>query len=144
MLDIINKGPITVTHQSSNDGASDSKLKRKNVSGYNKEEKSVLNLNVKARVVIRNSLLFSIYRLVEKYSTAGEMMITLSSPFEKENPSDDEVSKVESHGDTSSDNVGILDVDPSQVATYLKSEWDATLTYQVKNLVNYPCVENIE
>ncbi|XP_023756249.1 uncharacterized protein LOC111904752 [Lactuca sativa] len=125
MLDVINKGPITITNQSSNDGASDSKLKRKSISGFNKEEKRVLNLDVKARVAIRNSLPYYIYRLVQNCSTAQEMMIKLSSAFEKENLSDDKVSIgkclmahiIESHVDTSNDSVGSLDIDPSQAAT---------------------------
>nr|KAJ0187750.1 hypothetical protein LSAT_V11C900484110 [Lactuca sativa] len=96
-----------------NDGASDSKLKGKYVPGYNKEEKRMLNLYVKARIAIGNSLPFSVYCLVQNGSTAQEMMTTLSFTFEKENSSEDEVKclmarVVESHADTSHDNIGTL------------------------------------
>ena len=62
MLDIINKGPIVVMNQSSNDNTSNSESNKKCVPRYNKEEKRVLNLDVKARVFIGNSLPFSVYR----------------------------------------------------------------------------------
>nr|KAJ0219318.1 hypothetical protein LSAT_V11C300121810 [Lactuca sativa] len=88
MLYIINKGPVAVMYQSSNIGAS--KLKGKFVPGYNKEEKRVLNLDVKERVAIRNLLSYFIYHLVQKCSISQEMMITLSSAFEKETSSVDE------------------------------------------------------
>ena len=65
MLDIINKGPIAAMHQSSNDGASGSKLKRKYVTCYNKEEKRILNLIVKAIITIGNPLPYFVYRLVQ-------------------------------------------------------------------------------
>nr|KAJ0216835.1 hypothetical protein LSAT_V11C300126220 [Lactuca sativa] len=52
MLDIINKGHITVMHQSSSDGVSGSKIKGKPVPGFKKEEKRILNLDVKARTTI--------------------------------------------------------------------------------------------
>nr|KAJ0186334.1 hypothetical protein LSAT_V11C900480370 [Lactuca sativa] len=136
MLDIINKGPIAVMYQSSNDDASNSELKKKYVLGYNKEEKRVLNFNVNARVAIINSLPYHVYCLVQNYSTAQEMMITLSSALE--DLSDDEFSKgkclmaqiVESQIDTSHDNVGTLDVVLSQLTKNLKSDWDSTSTYQ--------------
>ena len=51
---------------------------------------------------------------------------------------------VESHNDTSNENDGILDIDPSQVAIDSKTEWNATSVYQVKNLVKYSPVENIK
>ena len=37
-----------------------------------------------------------------------------------------------------------LEADNSQAAVDLKTEWDATSSYQVKNLVNHSSVENIE
>ncbi|CAI9296127.1 unnamed protein product [Lactuca saligna] len=58
MLDVISKFPIVVMPKSSNDGASGSKLKGKYVLGYTKKEKRMLNLNVKARIAIRNPLPF--------------------------------------------------------------------------------------
>ena len=69
--------------------------------------------------------------------------------FWKENSSDDEGKClmdqiVESHNDTSNENDGILDIDPSQVAIDSKTEWNATSVYQVKNLVKYSPVENIK
>ncbi|CAI9263832.1 unnamed protein product [Lactuca saligna] len=45
MLDIVNKGPILGTHQSSNNGACGSKLRGKFVPNYNKEDKRMLNLD---------------------------------------------------------------------------------------------------
>ena len=76
-------------HQSSNDDASTSELKKKCVLSYNEEEKSVLNLDVKVRVAIGNSLPYYVYHLVQNCSTAQEIMITLSSTFK--DLSDDEV-----------------------------------------------------
>ena len=65
------------------------------------------------------------------------MMITLSSAFDKENISDDKVSKgkclmdqiVESHVDSPNDNIGTLVADLSPVGTYLKSNCDSTSAY---------------
>nr|KAJ0187178.1 hypothetical protein LSAT_V11C900480560 [Lactuca sativa] len=135
MFDVVNKGPIVAMHQSSNDGASNSKLKGKSVPGYNKEEKRMLNLDVKARLDIGNSLPFSVYCLVQNCSTVQEITTTLSSAFEKENSSDNEVKCflthiVESHTDTSHDCVWILNVDSPRTAKDLKSEWDDTSAYQ--------------
>nr|KAJ0207541.1 hypothetical protein LSAT_V11C500277770 [Lactuca sativa] len=47
ILDVFNKGPIAAMHQSSNDGASNSMIKGKFVPGYNKEEKRMMNLDIK-------------------------------------------------------------------------------------------------
>ena len=58
MLNNIKKGPLNIMHQSSNDGASNSELKKKCVLWYKKEEKRELNLDVKAKVAIGNSLPF--------------------------------------------------------------------------------------
>lgn len=106
MLVVVNKGPIAGLHQSSNNGASGSKLKGNPVPCYKTKEKRMLSLDVKARIAIGNFLPFSIYYLVQNGSTAQEMMITLSSAFEKEISLDDEVKclmaqTVESHLDTS-------------------------------------------
>ena len=67
-------------------------------------------------------------------------MIKLASSFEKENLLDDEASKgkclmaqiVKPHVDTSNDNVGTLNDDPSQAATDFKLECDTTSLYQLK------------
>ncbi|CAI9277243.1 unnamed protein product [Lactuca saligna] len=104
MLDVINKGSIATMHKSSYDGAFSSKLKGKSVPGYNKEEEKMLNLNI---------------------------IITLSSAFEKENSSDDEgkclvAQIVESHADTAHDSIGNLDVGPSHADKDFKLEWDNT------------------
>ena len=69
MLDVINKDPIVPMDQLSNDNASDSELKHKFVPGYKKEDKRVLNLDVKARIAIGNSLPYHVYRLVQNCST---------------------------------------------------------------------------
>lgn len=58
MLDIINKCPIIVTHQSSIDSAFDSKLNGKSVMGYNKVKKRVLNLDVKRELLLDTHSLF--------------------------------------------------------------------------------------
>ncbi|CAI9284703.1 unnamed protein product [Lactuca saligna] len=134
MLDVVNKCPIAAIHQASSDGASGSKLKGKLVLGFNKEEKRMLNLNVKERTGIGKSLPFYVYRLVQNYSTTQEMMITQSSDFEKENSSDDECTClmaqiVEPHTETDHDNIEILDADQPYAAKDLKSEWDDTLVY---------------
>ncbi|CAI9296580.1 unnamed protein product [Lactuca saligna] len=79
-------------------------------------------------------------------------MITLSSTFDKENLSYEKVSKgkflmdhiVESPADTSNNSVGALTANLSKAATDLTSDWDSTSVYQVKNLVNYYSIENIE
>ncbi|XP_023750600.1 uncharacterized protein LOC111898952 [Lactuca sativa] len=51
---------------------------------------------------------------------------------------------VESHVDVLHDSIGTLDVDLSHADKDFKLEWDATSTYQVKNLVNFSYVENIK
>ena len=75
MLDIINKGLVTAMHQSSNYGASGSKLKGNFVSGYKKEDKRVPNLDVKARIAIRNSLPYSFFLLVQNCSSDDDYTI---------------------------------------------------------------------
>lgn len=107
---------------------------------------------MKEKITIGNSFAYFAYRLVQNYSTTHEMMITLSSNFEKEDISDDEVSKhkclmdqiVQSHVDKLNENVDTLDADLSQAATDLKSDWDTTSAYQVKNLANYASMKNIK
>nr|KAJ0207840.1 hypothetical protein LSAT_V11C500261860 [Lactuca sativa] len=148
MLDVINKGPIDVMHQSSSNGASSSKLQGKFIPCYNKEEKRMLNLDVKARISIRNSLPFSVYFLVQNCSTAQQMMTILASAFVK-NSSDGEVKclmahNVESHAVTSYDSVGILNDDSPHTVDNLKSKRDDTSAYQIKNHVNLSSIDNIE
>ncbi|KAL7601287.1 hypothetical protein Lser_V15G27061 [Lactuca serriola] len=68
---------------------------------------------------------------IQNCSAAQEMMIILSSTFEKENSSDDEgkflmAKIVESHTDDPYDSVGTLDVDLPHADKDLKSEWDDT------------------
>ncbi|CAI9271548.1 unnamed protein product [Lactuca saligna] len=76
------------------------------------------------------------------------MTTTLSFAFGKENPSDKfkciMALIIESHTDTSHDNIGILDVDSLHTAKDLKSEWDDASVYQVKNHVNLSSIDNIE
>ena len=92
-LDVFCKGHIISIHHSSNENAFSSGLKQNSVLGYNKEDKRVQNLDVNARVTIRNSLPYHIYRLVQIWSTAQEMMNTLSTEFDKEELSNDEDTK---------------------------------------------------
>ena len=77
------------------------------------------------------------------------MMTTLSFDFEKENSLDDEVKClmaqiVESHPNTSHDIVGILNTNSPHTAKALKSEWDGTLAYQVKNHVYLFFIDDIK
>lgn len=129
MLDVINKGPIVSMHRPSNDNASFSVIKHKHVYGYKKEEQSVLNLDVKVRISIRNSLLYHVYRLVQSYTIAQEIMNTLSSTFDREGFSDDEIRNGkclmaqidESHTEVSRDTINTFYVDLSQAAKDSKS-----------------------
>ena len=50
MLDTVNKGRIAAMHQSSNDGASSSKMKGKFVPEYNKEEKAHVESRCKGKI----------------------------------------------------------------------------------------------
>ena len=94
----------------------------------------MLNLNVKERVAIGKSLQFSVYRLVQNYTTEQEIMNALSFSFDKENLLNDEViigkclmtQIVESHPDAPNDSIGTLDSDLSQATTDLKSDSDST------------------
>ena len=143
MLDVVNRGPIASIHQSSNNGASSNKLKGKCVPYYKKEVKRMLNLDVKSRIAIGNSLPFSIYRLVQNYLTTKEMMTTISSTFQKEHSSYDEAKCLmaqlfESQIDTTHDSVGILKGDSSHTVDDLKSAWDDTSAYQEKVMLIFP------
>ena len=68
MLDIINKGPIAIMHQSSYDGACDSKLKVKSVSRYHKDKKVVEAL-CKVKSCYWELTPFYVFHLVKNNST---------------------------------------------------------------------------
>ena len=100
------------------------------MSGYNKEEKTVLNFDVKERIGIGNSLPLHVYHLVQNCSTTQEMMVTLSHTFDREDIPDEEVSKgkslmtqvIESHVDAPRNSVSTFDADLSQATTNSKSQ----------------------
>lgn len=77
MLDVMNKGHIASMYLSSSNDVCFNGLKQKSMPTYNMEEKRVLNLDVKAMIAIRNSLAYHVYQLVQRSSTAQEMMNTL-------------------------------------------------------------------
>lgn len=133
MLDVINKGPIAPMHHSTSDDVPSRGLKQKSMLGYNKEEKRLINLDVKTIIAIGNSFPYHVYRLVQNYTTSQNMMITLTSTFDKEWLSDDEFHKDKClivRIDDLHSEVSTFGANLSQVAKDSNSQdWDSSSMY---------------